>query len=200
MPPTYPSFDARNRVDYFISRATQDKECADEVALVLGEANCTFVVQDHDILPGDNFVLKMEHCLQAARNFVLVLTENYLSSPWCNEEWSAFWRNRVGGNEGRHLAVLRFSECKVPMLLDTCVRGDLFGILDSFERRRKIIDVSQVARISRSSMNSPARDNEKVTEIRKKLQLLDRLRDESGLEDIILQTKRDLIRAAVGLK
>lgn len=196
--PTAPN----NRVQFFISRATQDAEVAREVGAAISDEGCTYCVQDKDILPGQNFVLRMNDFLRQAEHFVLVLSQSYIQSPWCNEEWSNFWKSRVDGNPKRHMAIIRIEECEVPPLLSSCVKTDLFGELSNPQRREAIINITRARRFARKKNAAFALDGSSPEdETVRRLRYLDKLRDEVGLlDEVYKETQRDIVRQAVELK
>lgn len=125
-------------VDYFVSRRGSAAAAAQEVADVLASAHYRVTIQDYDIPYGENFVAKMHEALKKARHFVALLTKDYDTAPFTQEEWTNFLAVAAPAAGERRLVVLRVEDCAPTGLFAGRVYGDLVGVTDP-ERRRDII-------------------------------------------------------------
>ena len=89
------------------------------------EANTYKVfLQDWDIRPGDNFILKMDEASAKAERTLAVLSPEYLQSYFCKLEWSAAQRRD-------RLLLVRVKKAEVDGILGPSVYIDLHGTSDA---------------------------------------------------------------------
>jgi tetratricopeptide (TPR) repeat protein len=126
-------------IDYFISRRGASAEVAQEVADVLTEAGYTVIVQDYHIRYGANFVAAMHEALKRCRHFIALLSEDYDDAPFTGAEWTNFYSVASQSSGARRFIALRVEDCRPQGLLAGFVFGDLVGVKDPQERKRRIL-------------------------------------------------------------
>ena len=75
--------------DFFVSYTGTDLNHATWVAEVLESNDYTVTIQAWDFRPGDNFVSKINVALSECQKLIVILSENYLKSKWCEAEWTS---------------------------------------------------------------------------------------------------------------
>jgi hypothetical protein len=65
----------------FISHAAKDRQFADKLARTLTEHGLTVVYPVSDLLPGDNWLLKVSRALNEANAMVVLLSPDAVASP-----------------------------------------------------------------------------------------------------------------------
>lgn len=113
--------------DFFISYNKKDKEFAKWIAGTLEEYGYTIIIQAWDFEAGNNFILEMHNAIKDSGKIILVLSENYLNSEYCQAEWSAFFNTDPSGKM-KNLLPIRISDVKPNGLLSNIVYIDLFGL------------------------------------------------------------------------
>jgi len=126
--------------DFFVSYAQPDKEWAEWVAWQLEEVPYRVLIQAWDMVPGSNWVHRMDQGVIGAAKTIIILSEHYLSSVYGKAEWLAAWMNDPLGEE-RKLLVFRVSDCERPGLLGSVVSEDLFGLTAEMTRDRLLESV-----------------------------------------------------------
>jgi tetratricopeptide (TPR) repeat protein len=134
---------AGDRFDFFLSRRGSVAGVAQEVADVLTEKGYKVLVQDYDIPLGASFVEAMHEAIINSRDLIILLTEDYLRSPYTRKEFTSFEAERVKTTEERHIIVLRCEDVPLRGLLADNVYQSLVGIQDPEERKRLIIAAAE---------------------------------------------------------
>jgi hypothetical protein len=129
---------------FFISRATEDAAVAREVADVIRSHGCGVLYQDEHIPHGSNFVSKMDEFLGRCQHLVVIMSDPYVQSSWCKEEWTNFYADKIGTDPTRHLAVIRIGNCTIPPMLRAYVRATLEGVTSAPDRRSVILAATRV--------------------------------------------------------
>ena len=75
--------------DFFISYTNQDESWAVWIANALISHGYTAYAQKLDIMPGDNFIEKMNEFLKNSGNFIAVWSKGYSESRFCMTELRA---------------------------------------------------------------------------------------------------------------
>ena len=75
--------------DFFISYTSSDEKYAKWIAELLERNGYTTIIQAWDFRPGDNFVSKINEALTSCKKMIIVLSENYMKSNWCQAEWTS---------------------------------------------------------------------------------------------------------------
>lgn len=76
-------------IDFFVSYNHNDKDRATWVAATLEAHGYTTCIQEWDFNPGDNLVENIDVALKTSGRVLVILSENYVNSPWCRAEWTA---------------------------------------------------------------------------------------------------------------
>jgi tetratricopeptide (TPR) repeat protein len=125
-----------NNQTYFISyttRSENDVRWAVWIEYVLHEiVGAKTIMQEYDFRPGDNFKALMDDALKIADTVIGVLTDAYMNSYNCREEWT---------NTDRFIPV-RCDDCEPVGLLKSRVYIDLYG-LDKNAAREEFISKLQ---------------------------------------------------------
>src|SRR5579859_6011641 len=74
--------------DFFISRRGAAKDVAIEIADVLRASGYSVFMQDDGIW--ENFIAEIHDRLAECRDFIAVLSKDYIHAPYTREEWSNF--------------------------------------------------------------------------------------------------------------
>ncbi len=127
-----------SKKDFFISYTADDKQWAKWIAGVLEENGYTTAIQAWDFKPGDNFVLNMHKALQNTERFIAVLSKNYLSSLYCQAEWTAAFTKDPNSEKALFIPV-RVSDIEPDGLLAAIIYIDLFGV-DEKEAIKKLLN------------------------------------------------------------
>lgn len=110
--------------DFFISRAGNDARIAQWIASVLEANGYRTIIQDWDFHVGDNFIANMDNALKTAKRAILVMSNAYLISDWCNQEWYAMMYRSI--REKRNLIIpVRVEPVDVTGLLGPLVYVDI---------------------------------------------------------------------------
>src|SRR3989442_13348057 len=91
--------------DFFISYTSADRTWAEWIAWELEAAGYSTIIQAWDFRPGENFVVEMQKAASEAGRTVLVLSEDYLKSPFTQSEWAAAFAQDPTGEQGRIVPV-----------------------------------------------------------------------------------------------
>lgn len=75
--------------DFFVSYTGSDLAHATWVAEILEKIGYTVTIQAWDFKPGDNFVSKINEALSECKKLVVILSQSYLKSKWCEAEWTS---------------------------------------------------------------------------------------------------------------
>ena len=81
--------------DFFISYTGTDLKFATWVAEFLESQKYSVIIQAWDFRPGDNFVSKINESLKECKKLIIILSENYLKSKWCEAEWTVKLEEQV---------------------------------------------------------------------------------------------------------
>jgi tetratricopeptide (TPR) repeat protein len=138
------------RYDFFLSRRGSVAAIAREVTDVLTEKGYRILVQDYDIPLGASFVEAMHEATINSRDLIILLTEDYLRSPYTRKEFTSFEAERLKTAEERHIIVLRCEDVPLRGLLADNVYQDLVGVAGPQERKQRIIAAAE-----RQSQASP---------------------------------------------
>jgi hypothetical protein len=130
--------------DFFVSYAQPDREWAEWIAWQLEETSYRVLIQAWDMVPGSNWVHRMDRGVTGAAKTIVILSEHYVSSVYGKAEWLAAWKNDPLG-EQRKLLVFRVSDCERPGLLGSVVSEDLFGLTAEMTRERLLESVRKAA-------------------------------------------------------
>lgn len=111
--------------DFFISYNKHDKQWAKWIAGILEENGFSTIIQAWDFRPGNNFVIEMQSALNRCKKAIIVLSENYLLSEYCQSEWAAAFNTDPTGKK-RTLIPVRVADVVPDGLLSSVIFIDLF--------------------------------------------------------------------------
>ncbi|NML16924.1 toll/interleukin-1 receptor domain-containing protein [Azohydromonas caseinilytica] len=117
----------------FLSYNGNDLAWAEWVGQEIEKKNAQVILQHWDFAAGANFVAKMHEALQTCDKLAIILSRNYLSARFTNEEWQAAFALR------HRIIPFRIDNCEPPGLLAPIAYVDLFGQTEE-EARRRIAD------------------------------------------------------------
>lgn len=112
--------------DFFISYNKADGQWAKWVAGTLEEYGYTTIIQAWDFKPGNNFVLEMQNAILSCTRTILILSQSYLDSEYCQAEWASIFNCDPTG-ERTELIPIRVTDVKPKGLLSSIIYIDLFG-------------------------------------------------------------------------
>jgi hypothetical protein len=125
-------------MNFFISRAGEDRECAKWIARVLRDAGHTTTLQDDDFRPGQSFIHQMKVAMDSADHFIALISPKYLAKEFTLKElYGAIADDAVG--EKRLFIPVRVAECEIPRLIKDIIYIDFVG-KDDAQRKRALLE------------------------------------------------------------
>jgi hypothetical protein len=109
--------------DFFVSYTGSDEKYATWVAEILEEEKYSVIIQAWDFRPGDNFVSKIHESLRDCKKLILILSDSYLQSRWCEAEWTSKLAEEKSKNE-RKIIPIRIENINLHGLLKPVVYID----------------------------------------------------------------------------
>ena len=91
--------------DFFISYTGSDVKFATWVAEILEKNKYSVTIQAWDFRPGDNFVSKINEALKECKQLIIILSNKYLESGWCEIEWTSKFAEQVKLKETRIIPI-----------------------------------------------------------------------------------------------
>ena len=110
--------------DFFVSYTGSDLNFAIWVAELLEANNFSVTIQAWDFSPGDNFVSKINEALIECRKLVVILSNSYLKSKWCEAEWTSKLAEQMRLQE-RRIIPIRIEPIDLTGLLSPIVYIDI---------------------------------------------------------------------------
>jgi hypothetical protein len=129
--------------DFFLSYTAADSSWAEWIAWQLEQQHYCVVIQAWDILPGHNFIERMQNALLTAKRTLLVLSPAALRSSFVTSEWSSVLAGDPMGTH-RKLIPIRVAELEQAGLLKSIVYIDLVGKSEDEARAALLSGVSMV--------------------------------------------------------
>lgn len=126
--------------DFFISYTGSDIGYATWVAELLEENHFSVTIQAWDFRPGDNFISKINEALIECERLIVILSENYLKSAWCEAEWTSKLAEQMKLEETRIIPI-RVQSVNLKGLLSPIVYID---IVDKQEEEAKQLVLSGI--------------------------------------------------------
>lgn len=123
--------------DFFVSYTGTDLNFATWVAEILEKDDHTVTIQAWDFRPGDNFVSKINEALLECQKLIVILSENYLKSKWCEAEWTSKLVEQIESNE-RRIIPIRVEPVNLKGLLSPIVYIDIVDKTED-EARNEIL-------------------------------------------------------------
>lgn len=124
--------------DFFISYTGKDENKATWIAECLEKNSYSTTIQAWDFMPGDNFVEKINTALIECNQLIVVLSNNYLKSKWCEAEWTSKLVQQVKTGE-RKIIPIRIENIEVDGLLGPITYIDIYDSEED-EAERRILD------------------------------------------------------------
>lgn len=118
-----------------MSYTQDDRAWAEWIAWELEERGHRVLIQAWDMVPGSNWVARMDEGVRRSERTIAVLSPACSSSVYGATEWQTAWRDDPLG-DNRKLLVLRVQDCARPDLLGSVVSADLFGLGEAAARQR----------------------------------------------------------------
>lgn len=119
--------------DFFVSYTGNDLDFATWVAELLEANEFSVTIQAWDFRPGDNFISKMNEALVECKKLVVILSNSYLKSKWCEAEWTSKLTEQIMLQE-RRIIPIRIEPVDLTGLLSPIVYID---IVDKSEEEAK---------------------------------------------------------------
>lgn len=119
--------------DFFVSYTGTDLNFATWVAKLLEDNNFSVTIQAWDFRPGDNFVSKINEALIECKQLIVILSNSYLKSKWCEAEWTSKLTEQMKLQE-RRIIPIRIEPIDLAGLLSSIVYID---IVDKSEEEAK---------------------------------------------------------------
>lgn len=121
--------------DFFISYTSSDSNFATWVAELLEENGHSTTIQEWDFKPGDNFVSKINEALSECEKLIVILSESYLKSGWCEMEWTSKLAEQVNMKD-RRIIPIRIEPVELRGLLYPIVYIDIVDTKEDEAKRR----------------------------------------------------------------
>ena len=129
--------------DIFISYTSQDRDWAFWIGQELEKLGHTPRIHEWEISGGGDIAAWMDERCDKADHALLVISETYLGKPYSSwERRSAQWAAQT--DRPNFALPVRIELCKLPNLLASVKRSDLFGV-DESEARERLIDLLRPA-------------------------------------------------------
>lgn len=110
--------------NFFVSYAAENESRAQWIVDTLEAAGYSVYYQKRDILPGDDFLDKMNDFLQYSKRFLALWSGEYANAPYCMNEWKAAYRKN-SRDASYTLLIVETENQTVPPLYDGFVRFKL---------------------------------------------------------------------------
>ena len=110
--------------NFFISYTGSDVDYATWVAEILEKSSYTVTIQAWDFMAGDNFVSKIDEALKECEKLIVILSESYLKSAWCEAEWTAKLAEQIKLKQ-RRVIPIRIEPLNLKGLLSPIVYIDI---------------------------------------------------------------------------
>lgn len=110
--------------DFFVSYTGRDSIYAVWIAYMLEKMGYSTVIQAWDFKPGDNLVAKINESLIDCDKLVIILSDSYLNSKWCETEWTTKLYENVKTGD-RKIIPIRVEPVNISGLLAPLIYIDL---------------------------------------------------------------------------
>jgi hypothetical protein len=122
--------------DFFVSYTGDDQSWAEWISWQLEAAGYRVMIEAWDLVPGTNWVERMQAGLTRATRLLAVVSPSYVSaSRFGAAEWQAAWATDPDGAL-RKVIPVRVAECERPGLLAGIVGADLFDVSEAAAAQR----------------------------------------------------------------
>lgn len=110
--------------DFFVSYTGTDTNYATWIAELLESNQFSVTIQAWDFKPGDNFVSKINEALLECERLIVILSKSYLTSEWCEAEWTSKLAEQIKLKE-RRIIPIRIEPVDLKGLLSPIVYIDI---------------------------------------------------------------------------
>ncbi len=118
---------AENKKDFFVSYSNNDQLWAEWIIYQLNKAGYSVISQATHFHVGSNFVLEMHNASIYTQRTLIILSPDYMASPYASIEWAAALTQDPTG-ERRILVPVRVRVCDPPGLLAAITYIDIVGL------------------------------------------------------------------------
>jgi len=138
---------------YFVSYTFKDKRWATWIAEVIEKYGGKARIQAWDILPGDNFVQKMDEFIKECDIYIPIFSLDYFKSYYCNEEWAAIFSKSKA--ESKKMIPIRIDNVEPDGQLVSKVYIDLYGIENEASAIDKLLVGLGIKEVIRKAQGFP---------------------------------------------
>lgn len=121
--------------DFFISYNQDNKDWAKWVAGTLQESNYTVYLQAWDIIPGDDFINRMNEFLSKSTRYIAIWSKSFSNSEYCKKEFQTAFNEHLKGKIELFLPVRIDNEPLGP-LYNTIVYIDMLNLNEEEAKER----------------------------------------------------------------
>lgn len=121
--------------DFFISYNKNDKTKAKWIGGCLEQNGYSVIIQAWDFKIGNNFIIEMQKAVNEAERMIIVLSQSYIASDFCQAEWASIFAKDPTG-EKRLLIPIRVEEIELSGFFYPSIYIDLFNINEQDARKR----------------------------------------------------------------
>lgn len=179
--------------DFFISYNHKDEQWATWIAKTLEDSGYTTIIQAWDFRPGNNFVLEMQKAVTKSSKTLLVLSENYLNSVYCQPEWAAAIKLDPTGSN-RKVIPVRIENISPPGLLSQIVYIDLCNLSEENAKTSLVMGIRDDDLRENQKPTFPKKDMGHIAVTAKKAsyEFIFTLNKDSVVESLSPRTKNNL--------
>lgn len=116
--------------DFFVSYNKTDKDWAKWIAGTLEENGYTVYLQAWDIVPGDDFIKRMNDFLEHSKNYIPILSTTFWDSDYCKKEFQTAFNAHLN-NDIKKFLPIRVEDVSLDALYKTTIYIDLFDVEES---------------------------------------------------------------------
>lgn len=179
--------------DFFISYNETDVDWAKWIAGTLEEYGYVTIIQTWDFRPGNNFVLEMQKAVLSCERIILILSQSYLNSEYCQAEWASIF-NRDPTGKNAKLIPIRIADVKPEGLLSSIIYIDLFDQQEDVAIKRLLNGIGYNSENQRKKGEFPLNKiiNENSNKNNKEIQFLFELEENHTVNEFPILTKNSL--------
>lgn len=180
--------------DFFISYNKADVDWAKWVAGTLEEHGYTTIIQAWDFKPGNNFVLEMHDSISSCKKIILILSQSYLNSEYCQAEWANIFKLDPAGKNAKIIPI-RVEKVEPKGLLAGIIYIDIFDQIEETATKKLLngIGFSENQRKkSEFPLNKINRIADKQSENESEVQFLFDLEEGDKIDRFSIVTKNNL--------
>ena len=107
--------------DYFVSYNKANKDWAKWIAGTLEENGYSVYLQAWDIIPGNDFIERMNNFLEYSENYIAIYTKDFCDSEYCMKEFQTAFNAHIN-KEIKKFIPIRLENVKLGSLYKTTVK------------------------------------------------------------------------------